>query len=241
MLSFQLDWQLDEITSPGSLRDVAFDLLRYAEAQGKIDDLLQAASTANPGNLQLKDARAALLTGTVSQAQSPDKPGSQAQDAAIPQKAAPLKLIYCYASKDTRYAVELEKHLSGLAKGGHIEPPWNEARIAPGAVRGDEIKRRWQAADIIVTLVSTDLLADDKNDYLARAAERMRAGAAVVPVIIRPSLWQDSWIGQEGSGLQVLPRDEGEVKPISRWTDEGDAWVQVVEGLKTVIAARRGR
>lgn len=240
MLSLRLDWRLEEIAAPGNLGDVVFELLKYAEAKEQIDDLLQAASADNPGNLQLKDARAALLTGTVSQPSAPAKPEVPVQAAATPQKT-PFKLISCYASRDTRYAVELETFLDALVKVRDIEPPWSEARITPGAVRGEEIKRRWQAAEIIVLLVSADFL-NSKSDFLTLAEERMRAGAAVVPVIIRPALWQLAWIGQGDTGIQVLPRDDkGEVKPISKWTDEGDAWVQVVEGLQTIIAARRGR
>ncbi|MBN2001902.1 MAG: trypsin-like peptidase domain-containing protein [Anaerolineae bacterium] len=53
MVQFKLDKRLDQITAPGSIADVTFDLIRVAEMEGWTDRLLLSARESNPGNAQL--------------------------------------------------------------------------------------------------------------------------------------------------------------------------------------------
>jgi hypothetical protein len=51
--------------------------------------------------------------------------------------------------------------------------------------------------------------------------------ARVIPIILRPCDWQDAPFGK----LQALPRDG---KPITTWSNQDEAWMGVVSGLRQV-------
>jgi hypothetical protein len=53
--------------------------------------------------------------------------------------------------------------------------------------------------------------------------------AQLIPVILRPSMWNKN---SDLSELQALPTD---AKPITKWDDADEAWLDVVQGLNTVI------
>lgn len=54
MVRFGLDVDLDDISLAGNLKDVTFQLIEWAERQGKLDLLIQEAYKANPHNPELK-------------------------------------------------------------------------------------------------------------------------------------------------------------------------------------------
>lgn len=54
MVSFGLDENLQAIAGNGSLNDVVFDLIRWAQAQGRLEELVREASEQNPGNPELQ-------------------------------------------------------------------------------------------------------------------------------------------------------------------------------------------
>ena len=53
MVSFELDENLNYIATGGNYSEVVFKLIKWAQAQGKIEELLTAARSANPGNPKL--------------------------------------------------------------------------------------------------------------------------------------------------------------------------------------------
>ena len=55
MLSFELDKNLDTIASEGNLSQKVFELIKKAEAENWVEDLINGARRANPGNQRLKD------------------------------------------------------------------------------------------------------------------------------------------------------------------------------------------
>ena len=61
MLSFELDKKLDAIVVGANYLDVVFKLIKKAEAQNWIEDLIYAARKSNPGNLSLKAIAEELL------------------------------------------------------------------------------------------------------------------------------------------------------------------------------------
>ena len=54
MVSDRLDQNLNRIVSNGNLENVAFELIKWAESQGRLEELIRGAYKQNPGNLQLK-------------------------------------------------------------------------------------------------------------------------------------------------------------------------------------------
>ena len=54
MVSFELNKNLDAIATGENHSDIVFELIRWAETKGKVQDLLHAARFSNPGNLELQ-------------------------------------------------------------------------------------------------------------------------------------------------------------------------------------------
>src|SRR5690242_18673751 len=54
MVRFQLDENLDALVKEANLASIVFELITWAEARGKLEALLVAACTANPGNPRLR-------------------------------------------------------------------------------------------------------------------------------------------------------------------------------------------
>ena len=77
MLSFELDKNLDAIAGGGSLETVVFNLIKVANSQGWVEDLVCKAYKYNSGNLRLKAIAEELLTNraiTAPAAPSPEPP-----------------------------------------------------------------------------------------------------------------------------------------------------------------------
>ncbi len=53
MLSDELDWHLAQIAGGNNYQDIVFNLIKFAESQGEVKKLLEAAKRSNPGNHKL--------------------------------------------------------------------------------------------------------------------------------------------------------------------------------------------
>jgi hypothetical protein len=147
---------------------------------------------------------------------------------------APLDVFCSYSHKDERRREELEAHMSSLRREGLIRE-WSDRQISAGVDWAAEIDERINTAQIILLLVSPDFI---QSEYcygveLARALAQHDAGhARVIPIIVRPVDWQSAQIGK----LQALPRNG---KPITRWSNRDDAYLDVVKSLRQVINEMR--
>jgi hypothetical protein len=142
----------------------------------------------------------------------------------------PFKVFIGYASEDREHCEQLETHLSQLRRKGLIAT-WTEHAIAPGLERDSEIRGALQEADLYVFLVSPDFLASDAIDevQVRLAMERQAIGAAgIIPVLVRPAQWKLSPMSQ----FNALPPG---TKPITKWQDRDEAWLEVAHGLRRVI------
>ncbi len=89
MLENELNKNLKAITGEGSLQDIVFDLIKTANAQGWVEDLVRAARNSNPGNERLRAIAEGLPNRpTEAPPNIPQKPSHQPQKililAAIP-------------------------------------------------------------------------------------------------------------------------------------------------------------
>ena len=103
--------------------------------------------------------------------------------------------------------------------------------IEAGLETQPQIAAQLNAAKIILLLVTPRFMASDYIDRveLARALERHQAGEArVIPVILKPVDLKDTALSQ----LQALPKD---AKPVNRWDDQDEAFVDVVRGIRRVV------
>ncbi|MDQ3205851.1 MAG: toll/interleukin-1 receptor domain-containing protein [Pseudomonadota bacterium] len=141
-------------------------------------------------------------------------------------------LFFSYSHKDEALRDRLEVHLSALKREGAIST-WHDRRITAGDALGQRIDEQLERADIILLLVSPDFLASDYcNDVeMQRALARHAEGRArVVPVILRPCDWQQTPFAH----LLAAPTDG---KPITRWPDEDEAFLDVVRQIRAALPA----
>jgi hypothetical protein len=144
--------------------------------------------------------------------------------------AEPIRIFYSYSHKDERHRERLETQLRLLRREGVIRD-WHDRMIGAGDEWRESISDELSTADVILVLVSPDLLASDfaYEEELLRALERHARGQAkVVPIIVRPVGWLTTPLGK----LQALPKDG---KPITRWSNRDSAWHDVGLRLSRLI------
>ena len=140
------------------------------------------------------------------------------------------KIFISYSKSDKAYLENLQKQLNPLVRQELVEV-WDDTHLVPGANWDQSIRQELLTADIILLLVSADLMATDYiwDIEMSAALERHARGEAVViPVIIRPCMWQDAPFAR----LTALP---AKGKPVSKWKQEDEAWQQVVEKIAEVV------
>ena len=142
-------------------------------------------------------------------------------------------VFFSYSHKDESHRDKLEVHLTMLKRQGLIET-WHDQRIIPGAPIDTTISKMLTTADIVLLLVSPDFLASDYcyDIEMTKALQRHHAGEAVViPVILRPCDWHEAPFGR----LKALPKDG---KAVTKWTDLDDAFLDITNGIKSVLSPR---
>ncbi len=148
----------------------------------------------------------------------------------------PRRLFVSYSHEDEKHRRRLATELRPLERDGLVEV-WHDRRILPGDDWKGKIAERLETADLILFLVSPDLLASDYvHDVEARRAlERHQAGEArVVPVLVRPT---ENWRSSPLAGIQVLPSD---ARPVTDWPSKDRAWADVVKGLRELLGTEAG-
>lgn len=139
-------------------------------------------------------------------------------------------LFFSYSHKDEVLRDQLEVHLTMLKRQGIISA-WHDRRIVAGEDIDDAISGYLEEADVVLLLVSSDFLASDYcyEREMNRAMERQREGSTeVIPVILRPCDWHSAPFGR----LNALPL---EGKPVTKWADADDAFLNIVEGIKAAL------
>ena len=140
-----------------------------------------------------------------------------------------LKVFFSYAHEDEDFVVNLQKHLMPLRHERVIEF-WYDRDIEAGQGWDDEISGQLEQADMVVVLVSADLIASEyaygKELRRALALQEERQ-LRVLPVIARNCRWQNLPIAK----LQALPKSG---KPITDWPNRDDGYVSAAVGIEEV-------
>lgn len=143
----------------------------------------------------------------------------------------PTTIFYSYSHKDESLQEQLETHLSLLCRNGYVKT-WHDRCITPGKEWEAIIDHHMDEADVILLLVSPDFIASDYcyGKELGRAMERHeRKESLVIPIILRPVDLTEAPFAR----LQALPRD---AKPVTMWSNQDEAWLDVESGIKKAIA-----
>lgn len=138
----------------------------------------------------------------------------------------PVRLLVLYADKDIEARDELVGQLKLPIKQRRVEIV-HRGQIRAGADVRKERQRQLATAQIIVMLVSADLL-NDEDDEIQKCIERAREDVIVIPVLLRHVYLGGAAFG----GLKPLPEDG---VFLSRKRDRAEAWTDVVTRIVAIV------
>ncbi len=142
-----------------------------------------------------------------------------------------IEVFISYHEKDEELRQELEKHLGTLLR-EKVITSWHQREIIAGEEFQDEINQHLKRAGLILLLMSPDFIASDYHwtVEVTRALEQNAAGKArAIPVLLRYADWENPPIDK----LSPLPSNR---KPIKGWTDQDEAFLEVVKGIRKEVA-----
>lgn len=151
-----------------------------------------------------------------------------------------LNAFISYSHADEKHLERLHKHLAMLLREGTLDT-WSDHKILPGGRIGPEINGKLNDSGLFIALVSPDYLASNycyEKEFETALALAEAGKIRIVPVILEPCDWLSSPFNQ----FLALPKDG---KAISEWTNQNNAYLDVVTGLRRVVAsdaaAEKGR
>ena len=148
----------------------------------------------------------------------------------------PLKVFCCFAHEDREIQKLLIKYLSPLQRLGQITI-WDENNIGVSVEWEKELHQHLENADIILLLISPDFLASDfcYSLLMQRAIERHKQGSTVtLPLILRPTYLKN----MPFSNLLMLPNNG---RPLSKWPDQDEAFLDILQGIEKIIIELQSR
>ena len=219
-LVYMAGWPPARVSSRSLLQELSWNEDRYQRARGRLVDagLIKGVLGGPGGSLE-------VLKGA-------DKlSGKKAKDA----EPKPVPAFISYSHADGKIKSDLVKHLSPLERLGLVSR-WDDGELKAGDHWETSIMKQMASAKLILLLVSSDFIASRfcYENELATALKRDKAGTAkVVPVILRPCLWQELPFGK----LQALP-NEG--RPVTSWSITDEALMEIAKGVREVAQGLRG-
>lgn len=143
------------------------------------------------------------------------------------------KVFISYSHRDEKALDRLHVHLAMLKREGLVET-WYDRQLFAGQEIDHEISANLRDSEIFIALTSPDFLASNYcyEQEMKTALDRHEAGSLIViPVIIEACDWKTSPLGR----LKALPKDG---KPISTWTNEAVAYLDVITELRRVLGKK---
>lgn len=214
----------------GSMRHIAFEAVDELRRRGLIDvEFFDRLIEERPDyDARIKQIQSEWLIDINTWGESP-RPEQE------PQTHADTPAVFVsYSRRDSDFFEELATHLKVLQRKGSIRL-WHEGRIRAGHEWEQVIQLQIKQANIVILLVSADLLSSDfmwEQEFKEVLKRHQRGETVIIPIIVRPCAWSDSPI----ASLEVLPPSG---KPVSLSPDTDRVWVDVAKHINK--AARRWR
>jgi hypothetical protein len=146
-------------------------------------------------------------------------------------KKTPIKVFISYSHKDSRFRDELLNMLASLENQKVIKV-WQDRQIEAGINWYRAIQSAMKTCNMAILLVSQSFLNSEfiqREEVSLLLKQRMRQGMRVVPIIVRPCLWQDDPVL---SKIQALPREGKPVISFSNAHGRRDqVWVEIAQSI----------
>lgn len=142
------------------------------------------------------------------------------------------KAFISYNHTDEKIVKKLHVHLANLKRDGIIEA-WHDEQILPGANLDQSISSALNESGLFIAIVSPDYLNShycfDKE--FQRALQLQSEGKIIiVPIIAEPC----DWLNSAFNSMKAVPQDG---KPISEWTNDNAAYLNITSELRRVLSA----
>lgn len=149
------------------------------------------------------------------------------------------KIIFSYSHIDEHYRNELDKHLIMLKRQDLIKV-WHDRKIVAGEVWDEEIKAKFQQADMVLLMISSDFLNSEYiwEQELKIVRERLgtKDGVRVIPIFTRPC----DTTGLDFMKLQGGQRDNQSQLPwLSTSTNRDQVYVDIVGEIRKALVFMR--
>jgi internalin A len=139
----------------------------------------------------------------------------------------PRKIFISYSKADQQHKDRLLVHLASLRDKALT---WHDQDVLPGEDWDESIRDAIAEADVVLYLVSAHSLAAEYIQKVELPLIEEREDCILVPVIVDFCNWQEYEFARRnalpGKGIEVVNK---------QWTNEDEAWLEVVRGVKKVI------
>ena len=143
---------------------------------------------------------------------------------------SPVNAFISYAHADEKALERLRKHFAMLQREGSLNA-WTDNAIVPGAKLDPEIDANLKSSSIFIALLSPDYLASKycyETEFKQALALADGGKLRIVPVILEPC----DWLSSPFKDFMALPKDG---QPVSSWTNQNNAFLDVVTGLRRLL------
>lgn len=143
------------------------------------------------------------------------------------EETSPRRIFISYSKQDKHHKDRLLVHLASLRDKALT---WHDQDILPGEDWDESIRDAIAEADIVLYLVSAHSLATEYIQKVELPLIAEREDCILVPVIVGFCNWQGYKFARRnalpGKGVEVVNK---------QWTNEDEAWLEVVRGVKKVL------
>lgn len=150
----------------------------------------------------------------------------------MPETSKPVssfKVFVSFASEDENLKNKLEKQINSLKRKGLVIIQ-DRCSIQAGTEIDVQVEKYINESHIILLLISPDFLHSDQcYSELEKAIERHQEGIArALPIILRAVEWESTPL----RNLKIFPTD---ARPITQWSDQDEAFLDVIKGIREVV------
>lgn len=142
----------------------------------------------------------------------------------------PITAFVSYSHNDDKRRERLHKHLAMLQRDNLLKA-WTDHEVLAGDKLDDAVRRNLEDSGLFIALVSPDYLASSycyEKEFLHALSLQDKGRLRIVAIVVEPCDWQNSPFHQ----FLVLPKDG---KPVSEWTNDNSAYLNVVTELRRVL------
>jgi hypothetical protein len=136
-----------------------------------------------------------------------------------------------YSHVDENVLNRLHVHMANLIRDNVISS-WSDHEILAGANLDNDINYALSNSDIFLAIVSPDYLSSNycyEKEFKTALEIQKQGKLLIVPIIAQPCDWKSSPFGK----MKAIPKDG---KPISEWTNENMAYLNVVDELRKLLS-----